>query len=32
VVEWLAWLTCRGGGMAKLDDAGSNPLAIAYRP
>jgi len=26
VVKWLVWLTCCGGGMAKLDDAGSNPL------
>ena len=26
MVEWLAWLTCHRGGMAKLDDAGSNPV------
>ena len=26
VVEWLAWLTCHGGAVAKLDDAGSNPV------
>ena len=26
MVEWLAWLTCHGGGMVKLDDAGSNPV------